>query len=183
MNITIINGSSKDGLKDFQETITKLVDQLQGEHQVDVFTVADMKLYYCQGCWDCWTKTPGVCRIKDDGVLYLKSLAKADLLVVLSPVKAGFISKEAKKALDRFIPTALPHIGIYQGECHHFNRYPAERKRGIYLLDDGAIDEEAEDIIFENFSRIKMNFRTDTLLKGRLNTENYSEVVHEISHC
>lgn len=181
MQISIINGSGK-GDSNLDRQAEKLRDQLALDHSVRYFPIKNMNMVHCQGCWDCWTKTPGLCRMKDDGMEYLKSLASSDMMLILSPVRAGFLTAETKKAMDRYIPNSLCHIGIYEKECHHFRRYPQEMMLALYLMDDGKIDKEAEDIIFENMKRVQLNMRTKTLLTGRLNN-NIEEIVNEISNC
>lgn len=182
MKITLVNGVQKGAEWDkHRDSIALLYKELNEKHSVDYFPIADMKMAHCQGCWDCWTKTPGICRMKDDGVDYLKSLIHTDLLLFASPVTAGFLSSETKKALDRFIPEALPYIEIYEKECHHLPRYPHKKSIGFILLDQGDIDEEARDIIEESIDRNALNMRPETLLKLNLTESNAKEICHEIN--
>jgi multimeric flavodoxin WrbA len=60
MNIAILNGEKKDRsftayMKDFKRGLAR------AGHRANEFTIQDMKISYCTGCWDCWIKTPGVC--------------------------------------------------------------------------------------------------------------------------
>jgi len=137
---------------------------------------------YCTGCWDCWVKTPGLCMHKDDGPAYLKAIANADVLLYASPIVSGFISSETKKALDRFIPTALPLIRLYEGECHHIPRYDSPHTFGVLLFDDTETDSEAVSIIFENFNRISKNMHAEHFMSQLINPNNMEVLDHEISH-
>ncbi|MGL1890644.1 MAG: NAD(P)H-dependent oxidoreductase [Spirochaetaceae bacterium] len=183
MNITMVNGNNYDPKWDLhEEEIIQIKGELQKKgHTVEYFPVQKMNLAYCQGCWDCWTKTPGVCRLKDDGEQYTKALSNSDVVLYISPVSAGFITTETKKALDRFIPNALPYITIYEEECHHLQRYPDNRADiGIILFDDENLSSKSCNIIYKNFDRIQKNMRSKRVIKYRLTTTNSKELVNEI---
>jgi multimeric flavodoxin WrbA len=67
MKITILNGENRpdktelgDYLSEFASELSKLKNSTQ------IFTLSDMNLKFCTGCWSCWVKTPGVCSQKDD---------------------------------------------------------------------------------------------------------------------
>jgi len=183
MNVTLVNGINDSQMwNEYQKSILVLKEELvQKGYKVDYFPIAEMNLHYCQGCWDCWTKTPGLCRLKDGGEEYLKALKDTDCLIYFSPVKAGFITKETKKALDRFIPNALPFISIYEKECHHLERYPYREKiLGVVLLDDGSFTAKTSDIIFGNFDRIQKNMKIKKSIRFKLSLDNREELLNEI---
>lgn len=182
MKITLVNGVPQGEAWDkHRQSVSDLHHKLQGNHTVEHFPIAEMKMTHCQGCWDCWTKTPGICRMKDDGVDYLKSLINTELLLFASPVRAGFLTAETKKALDRFIPEALPYIGIYEKECHHLARYTHKKNVGFMLIDHDDIDEEAREIINASFDRNALNMKPEKLLKLNLKEDNAKEIIHEIN--
>ena len=87
--------------------------------------LADLKLHQCVGCFDCWVKTPGRCRLRDDGGHLVAALARADLVVLAAPMRMGFVASLLKRANDRVIPILLPYIDVMRGECHHLLRYHA----------------------------------------------------------
>lgn len=182
MNITLVDGIGNGAhWENHRQSLSKLKEMISQDHNLDYFPIVKMKMAHCQGCWDCWTKTPGVCRLKDDGVEYLKSLIRSDLLLYASPVSAGFLTSETKKALDRFIPEALPFIEIYQKECHHKKRYPHKKAVGFILLDQDDIEDEAREIIYETIDRTGLNMQPKKLLKLNLRTENTKELYDEIN--
>lgn len=183
MNITLVDGvKSGRSWEGHRQSLLKLKEELSRNHSIDYFPVTEMKMAYCLGCWDCWTKTPGICRLKDDGVDYLQSLIKSDLVLYASPVSAGFITSETKKAIDRFIPDALPFIEIYKGECHHKKRYSHKRSVGFILLDQNDIDSEAREIIFDSVDRNSLNMHPESLLKLNLKSDNIREISNEINN-
>ena len=183
MKITLVSGVKKGRDWDrHRNSLTMLKEKLSRDNTVDYFPIANMKMAHCQGCWDCWTKTPGICRLKDDGVEYLKSIIKSDLLIFASPVSAGFLTSDTKKALDRFIPEVLPFIEIYKGECHHKKRYSHKKSVGYILLDQDDIDGEARKIIYETIDRNSLNMQPESLLKLNLRSDNTEEICNEINN-
>jgi NAD(P)H-dependent FMN reductase len=78
----------------------------------------------CRGCFGCWTKTPGVC-VHDDAAREITAkLARADVLVVLTPIVLGGYAPLLKTAVDRgVLPTLLPHFEQAHGRTRHFARY------------------------------------------------------------
>lgn len=182
MNITIIDGSNhKSRWTNQEKAITKLVGKLNKEHTVNHLTIKDMNLNHCQGCWDCWTKTPGICRIKDQGDDLLRAVANCDALIYASPIENGFVSEQLKKAMDRSIPTALPYIRVYDGECHHISRYSNPDKFAVLLYTDEGVDQEAIEIVTENFDRVNKNFRSKVFSKHLIEDENMEDIYNEIS--
>ena len=87
--------------------------------------LADLKLHQCVGCFDCWVKTPGRCRLRDDGARLVAALVRADVVVFAAPMRMGFVASLLKRANDRAIPILLPYIDVMGGECHHLVRYHA----------------------------------------------------------
>lgn len=182
MKITLVNGVPTGSHWDkHRQSLSKLTEELSQNHTVDHFPIDKMKMAHCCGCWDCWTKTPGICRFQDDGVDYLKSLIKSDLLLFASPVSGGFLTSQTKKAMDRIIPDLLPYIEIHKGECHHKKRYSEKRSVGFILLDQSDIETQAREIIYEIIDRTALNMRPETLLKLNLKTDNIKEITNEIN--
>lgn len=184
MNITIIDGSNhKDRWQVQEKAINELVRKLNlvEKHTITHLTIADMQLNHCQGCWDCWVKTPGLCRNKDQGDTFMRAIANCDSLIYVSPIENGFVSSELKKAMDRSIPTALPYIKVYDGECHHVSRYPNPDHFSLMLLTDEDVDQEAIEIIHENFDRVNKNFRSKHFSKHLITTNETEALYNEIS--
>ena len=102
----------------------------------------DVPLAHCQGCFECWTTTPGLCKTEGDaGREITAALIKSDLLVILTPVTFGGYSSEIKKVMDRIICLVLPFFRRVEGEVHHSRRYPSyPAMAAIGVL--GAPDEE-----------------------------------------
>jgi len=128
MNATILNGAlAGDGFVD--AVAAALQDALQAQGwTVRPWQLADEKLAFCLGCFECWTKTPGLCRIDDAGRDVAESLIRSDLAIFVTPITFGGYSSMLKKAVDRVIPLISPFFERIDGEVHHharYARYPA----------------------------------------------------------
>jgi len=128
---------------------SSLQDALRAEGwTVMPWTLRDEKLAYCLGCFECWTKTPGLCRIEDAGRDVARSVIESDLAIFLTPITFGGYSSELKKAVDRIICLISPFFtrigGRIDGEVHHharYARYPAMLGIGV-LPEPHAAQEE-----------------------------------------
>lgn len=156
MNATILNGAlAGDGFVDGVQEL--LAGQLAAAGcQVRTWTLRDEKMAYCLGCFECWTRYPGLCRIDDAGREVTASLIGSDLVIYLSPVTFGGYSSELKKALDRSICLVMPFFTRIDGEVHHrprYERYPG--LVGVGVLP--AADPEQERIFAALLGRNALN--------------------------
>jgi multimeric flavodoxin WrbA len=110
--------------------------------EVRGYSMRDVPLAHCQGCFECWTTSPGLCKTDGDaGREIAAAIIGSDLMVLLTPITFGGYSSEIKKAMDRSICLVLPFFRRVDGEVHHrrrYPRYPALAAVGVL----GAPDEE-----------------------------------------
>jgi multimeric flavodoxin WrbA len=169
--ISILNGITDDKYLNFEKQLEDFTGQNSEKLQIDCFKLRDMDIKYCTGCWSCWLKTPGRCPVKDDMPAILKSVVHSDLVIFVSPVVMGFVSKYIKKVNDRTIPILNPYIGIFENEFHHTGRYEKYPALGLMLLTGGVEGEEAKeavngherpnlDIITDIFGRMALNMKS-----------------------
>ncbi len=177
MKITIINGAPTDKWHAFEQALETLREKLGDAHTVNIFTVRNLDIQYCIGCFGCWIKTPGTCVHQDAMEAILKSAANSDLQLFISPAIAGFISADTKKVLDREIPMVLPYIRNFDGECHHPPRYAKIPDLGILLMDDGNLDDTTQSIAFDVFDRLAKNFHCDRMVKHVVSAKTLAEVI------
>jgi hypothetical protein len=165
MNITILNGALPgdnfvDSLPDM------LAAQLAGQgHPVRTWTLREEKIAFCLGCFECWTKYPGLCRIDDTGREVTESIINSDLVIYLTPVTFGSYSSELKKALDRSICLIMPFFTRIDGEVHHlprYERYP--RLLGLGVL--AGPDPEQERIFATLLDRNAINMHAPANAAG-----------------
>jgi multimeric flavodoxin WrbA len=134
MKATILNGALSGD--DFVDAAgAALHDALWAAGwDVTTWTLRDEKVAYCLGCFECWTKTPGLCRIDDAGRDVAASLIGGDLTVYLTAVTFGGYSSALKGAVDRSICLVSPFFTRIDGEVHHqarYERYPALAAVGV----------------------------------------------------
>lgn len=127
MNATILNGALPgDSFVDAIGTALQEALRTAG-WTVAPWTLRDAKSAYCLGCFECWTKTPGQCRIADAGRDVAASVIGSDLAIYLTPITFGGYSSELKKVVDRIICLISPFFTHIDGEVHHrarYDRYP-----------------------------------------------------------
>ncbi len=157
--ITILNGCPEGTCSDVENLFAAQIEKHRDTLSVEVFTLRDMKIAFCTGCWDCWVKTPGLCAIKDDMATILKSVAASDRTVFLSPVSMDFVTSQIKKTCDRMIPLVHPYIEIYHGEFHHKSRYKSYPELGLLLIDPEK-DSARFEVIRNIFARLSINLKT-----------------------
>ena len=167
MKAVILNGSNNDkNLLNKVEEIT--VKELRKNNwEVKNFELRNKNIATCTGCFRCWIKTPGQCIINDEGREITKTVARSDLLILLSPITFGGYSYNLKKIIDRLIPNLLPFFTKINGEIHHKYRYEKSPK----LLAIGYLpkhDEESEKIFKMLLSRNALNMNSPA---------NYTEII------
>lgn len=160
MKIVIVNGEP-DADSAFDDYVRVFASHL-AEHGGDVreFTLRDMNLHGCTGCFGCWVKTPGQCVQHDDGEELCRSVINSDLLVFAAPMLMGYPSALAKRAVERLIPLLHPYMEIEGGELHHLKRY--DRYPEMALIVSAGSDTDAEDLELtrELWGRIARNFKS-----------------------
>ena len=167
MNIAIINTTDKIYLKE---------DFKDGD--INIVNTRTLYLKGCNGCFGCWLATPGLCVQKDNMPEILQTIMNSDLTIYITDVKAGFISSELKKVIDKTIPLMHPYYNVFQSEMHHKSRYDNFPQISLVLIDDKEISEPVFDIIKNWFTRLSYNNATnvrfvikDDSILGRLNNE------------
>ena len=167
MKAVILNGSNTD--KNPLNNVEKIVSRelIKNNWEVKNFELRNKNIATCMGCFGCWIKTPGQCIIKDEGREITKTVARSDLLILLSPITFGGYSYHLKKMIDRLLPNLLPFFTKINGEIHHKYRYEKSPK----LLAIGNLpkhDEESEKIFKKLLSRNALNMHSPA---------NYTEVI------
>lgn len=143
MRALILNGAlGPDPLLD-DLTARVTADFVAREYAVESVLLRDEIVAYCQGCFECWTTTPGKCKINDAGRDLSRDFTLSDVVVLITPVQFGTYSSETKKMLDRLLGTLLPFFHRVDGEVHHFPRYTYPPALGVLAVADG-VDADSE---------------------------------------
>ncbi len=180
--ITIVNGNPGPRGNQLDIFIGELVTGLtKREIDVETFHLRENKIRQCTGCFDCWWKTPGLCRFDDDAPELLRSVINSDLVIYTSPMSMGMYSSLLKKFHDRTIALVHPYIELIGGECHHRKRYPQYPKMGV-LLDTNDSSPKEIDVTEKIFKRICLNFHSELKFYYSINNIQPKRLSHEISH-
>lgn len=100
------------------------------EAHADFAFAADGRYAPCQGCFNCWTKHPAECFMKDSLQQVCRLLGEADDVVIVCENLYGSYSAPIKNVLDRSIGTSTPFSTYRGGQMHHTLRYG--KKRGTW---------------------------------------------------
>lgn len=142
----------------------------------EVIRLNDLNIAYCQGCFKCWVKTPGMCVIDDAGREVTRKMVQSDLVIYFTPITFGGYSSTLKKALDRSISLIHPFFEKTHGEYHHKRRYP----KTFYFIAIGILSEQ-DDEQANMFSRLvernALNLRADKYASAIIYTEHDPENV------
>jgi len=160
VNVLILNGNPDAGNGDFDRYIQSLAKGLTGKrHTVQTHILREMDIRYCIGCWNCWFKTPGICRYDDAMPAIYKSVVASSLVIFASPIIMGFVSSLLKRANERLIPLLHPYVDLVNGESHHRGRYKHYPDWGLVLQKGSDADDEDIHIISDIYRRETLNFR------------------------
>lgn len=132
MRVLILNGAGPD-----DDALTGLADAAEREAlargaEVLRRDLAWCSVAWCPGCLECWTRTPGECRIDDAGRALASEYASSDATVLVTRAPFGSYGYQVKKAVDRFLRTLLPFFRREGGELH--DRQGAERRPSLGVL-------------------------------------------------
>jgi multimeric flavodoxin WrbA len=134
MKALILDGTFE---KDSDTILSSIIEELKrNEYEIDRIILGEVKVAACQGCFDCWVKNPGECKIDDYSREVTKKMVQSDLIIHYTPIVFGGFSSELKKVVDRFIPSILPFFTKRNGETHH--KYRNERRASIIAV--GVMD-------------------------------------------
>lgn len=129
MKVMAINSSPRTGGESRSEKLLSLlVDGMRQEGaDVGVSNLREYNIKFCQGCYNCWTKTPGVCIHKDDmsRILYPK-LLESDIVVYSTPLYHRTFTANLKAFIERTLPASLPYLESDDHRTHHpaRNKFP-----------------------------------------------------------
>ncbi|MCL2765442.1 MAG: flavodoxin family protein [Treponema sp.] len=132
MKILVLNGSPKKEKSNTLKLTNAFLDGLNPNknNPVQTITIGDSGIEPCLGCYTCWTKTPGICCIKDDMQDYLQQYMNADLIIWSFPLYYYGMPSKIKGFLDRLLPLSLPEIN---DRGSHPPRYDLSHQRHVLI--------------------------------------------------
>ncbi|MGE5380498.1 MAG: NAD(P)H-dependent oxidoreductase [Methylocystaceae bacterium] len=92
--------------------------------QIEEVSIGPKDLFFCTGCFGCWTEKPGECVITDSIGQINRTVMNSDLVIYLCPLIFGQFSANIKNAIDRSLPNMLPFfVTRSDGSTMHPPRY------------------------------------------------------------
>jgi multimeric flavodoxin WrbA len=118
----------------------------------------------CTGCYHCWLKTPGTCKINDCLKNSGSLLGQSEQTVLISYNSYGGYSEQNKKVLDRSISGSLPFFTYRSWKMRHMRRYNVERKHLIVILYGDFLESETKAAqLMVEANRSNMGFKETSL--------------------
>jgi len=118
----------------------------------------------CLGCYNCWLKTPGTCKINDCLSNSGSLLGNSEETVLISQNCYGGYSEYVKNVLDRGISASLPFFTYRSWKVRHVKRYKANLNNLTVILYGDFLESEiktAELLVEAN--RNNMGFKVVSL--------------------
>jgi multimeric flavodoxin WrbA len=159
MKITVLNGNPNPS--NFDRYLEDLGSSLEDKgHVVTQLDLRELGLKYCTGCFDCWTKTPGICDTDEASRLMGKVVINSDFTLWAAPLKMDFPAALMKMALDKHLPLIHPYMVVDQNEAHHLKRYEKYPRVGMLVEKETDTSKEDLEIITNFFARTTLNFKS-----------------------
>lgn len=97
--VVLVGSMRKEGNTEL--LVKAFVDGASKKNEVEIISVAYYKVNPCIGCNSCFEREENSCFQKDDMEVIYRKLAKADIIVIASPVYFYGVSAELKAIIDR----------------------------------------------------------------------------------
>jgi len=135
--ILVIQASPRKGGVSKTEIITNsfLKGCEQAGATAEIINLRDKKIKQCQGCFTCWTKTPGKCILKDDVPDIMEKANNADLLVYATPLYHFGMIALLKKYIERTLPEMMPFlVARDDGKTQHPHREGFKASQNFVII-------------------------------------------------
>ena len=134
MKVLVLNGSPKGERSNTYRLTGAFLDGVRQVQQTDVevLEVGKLHLLPCQGCFACWSKTPGKCVLQDDMSAVIEKLLSADMLIWSFPLYYFSIPGQLKLLIDRQLPMSLPFMTDHASGGHP-SRYDRSCQRQVVI--------------------------------------------------
>ncbi len=178
MRVVMLDGDTEAGpLSRYVKLLARVLSEKH--HDVRLFTLRDLDIKYCKGCWSCWWATPGECVVKDDSAAVCAAVINSNFTLIASPIVMGFVSAVLKKMQDKLIPLLHPYVQLVRGESRHRKRYRRSPALGLLLEPGEDADDEDVAVTVEMESFFARDLRA-RMAFSRLTTRPAEELADEI---
>ena len=138
MNILILNGSphlDKGATGSVLQTLIKGLNKVNPT--ITAKYVYKLDINPCQGCFSCWSHTPGKCVQKDDAEEILSLAAGSDIVILATPVYVDGMTGPLKTLLDRFIPLIKGRVELRDNHMRHIVRGEKKKCKTVLVSASG----------------------------------------------
>ncbi len=183
MKICILNGNPTTENPGFDEAVSELENGLKSTgHLTETFLLRDLCIRYCEGCYNCWEKTPGKCFFSDDTAYIRASYISSEFVIMASPIINGFTSHILKKAIDKLIPLLHQHFNMNDQEHGSKGRYVVSPRMGLFVEKSVDTDEDDMNLIREIYCRNAISLKSSVKFVLTTN-ESVERIIKEINCC
>ncbi|MFO7962555.1 MAG: flavodoxin family protein [Desulfobacterales bacterium] len=163
MKVLAFNGSPRKA-KGATDRILQQFMEGAREAGADTETIylADHRINYCTGCFNCWLVRPGTCVHNDDMPAIQEKMDHADVLVYASPVYVDGVTGQMKTFMDRHITRCLPFIEIANGHMRHpRRREDIDPHKMVFISTCGFGEMDNFDPIVQHMEAAAKNMRAE----------------------
>lgn len=118
MKALIINGSPKGAASNTMWLTNAFVSGFPEEAEVKTITLRDRNIHPCQGCFSCWTKTPGRCAIQDDMQEIYQNILEADVIIESLPLYFAGMPSRMRMMTERCLLFTKRYEGSPEDTFH-----------------------------------------------------------------
>ena len=167
MEILAVNGSPRGSRGTTHLVLSRLLEGARAEGaRCRLVELNDLDIRPCLGELACWFKTPGRCIIADAMEELLPAVARADALVLATPVFADGPSALTKLFADRLIPLLEPFFELRDGHFRHPKRQGVNVAKTALVSTCGYWELDNFDVVVEWAKRLTAQF--DAVFAGAL---------------
>lgn len=112
----------------------------------------------CIGCFQCWLKTPGVCKFSDRLQTVGQAILSSEKLIIITEMLYGGLSIPVKRVIDRSIPGITPFFKKRNGQLHHLQRYKSETEIKIIFYNAENASKEEKVQAMDYIEALGLNF-------------------------
>ncbi len=129
MKILAVQASSRPEKSNTEKLLKEFLGGAAAQGaETETVNLKEKNISFCQACYRCWMKTPGVCAIKDDMATLLEKVKECDVLVYATPLYYYDMSARLRVFLERLLPLSCPHFVKVGDTYRHPQRFPVHRK-------------------------------------------------------
>ena len=156
MKILALNSSPRAGRNSKTELLlNSLVEGMRAAGaEVYVVNLRERTVETCNGCYFCWTKTPGQCVHKDDMTdEFLPELLASDLVIYATPLYNHTMNATMSIFRERMLPLFQPFLEKYDGQMAFKTRY--KLPAAVWLSVCGLPEESEFDVLSDYLHRTR----------------------------